>query len=294
MVGHILGSVECVNSSLTEAKPHVLVVGMDGIRHDALLAAQTPVIDRIASGGVLLPVRVHDKNLTISGPVWSTVATGVYQDKHGVTGNSVRPAELANYPDFTERLRTARPELNTMIAVSWLPLAADVECGPIFSSRGWVADPDPEVANDSQSWLVADDDVADHASGRLRSEDLAASFVYFGEGDVHAHNHGTGPDYIACIERCDARLGMLLDAIDSRPSRSAEEWTVVVVTDHGHLDAGGHGGDSDEERTAWMAAAGPGLPAGISRLDHADIAVQVLSIFGLQVDGLDGIPFGGR
>jgi predicted AlkP superfamily pyrophosphatase or phosphodiesterase len=283
-----------VNSSLTAVEPHVLVVGIDGIRHDALLAARTPVIDGIAAVGVLLPVRVHQKNLTISGPVWSTVATGVYQDKHGVTGNSVHPPELAQYPDFTQRLRAARPELETMVAVSWLPLATDVDCGPIFSSRGWFTDPDPEVANDSKSWRIADDAVARYASERLRTENLAASFVYFGEGDVQAHNHGTGPDYTACIERCDARLGMLLDAIDSRPTRSGEAWTVVVVTDHGHLDDGGHGGDSDEERTAWMAAAGPALPADVAGLDHADIAVQVLSMFGLATDGLDGVPFGSR
>lgn len=274
--------------------PHVLVVGIDGIRHDSLLAAKTPFIDRLAEAGVLLPVRVHEKNLTISGPVWATVATGVYMDRHGVQGNEVHPGELAAFEDFTALVRRQRPELQTMIATSWFPLSQATACGPLFSSGGWANPVDPERENNNESWLRADDEVAQYASARLRTDDLAVSFVYFGEGDVNAHNHGTGPDYTACIERCDARVGMLLEAIERRATRAREEWTVIVVTDHGHLDEGGHGGDSDEERLAWMVASGAGLPKHITALDHADIAVQVLATFDISADALSGVPFGQR
>lgn len=283
-----------VKNPASALAPHVLVVGIDGIRHDFLLEARTPVLDRLSAAGALLPVRVHEKNFTVSGPVWATVATGVYMDRHGVVGNSIHPPELAAFEDFTALLRAQRPGLATMIAVSWFPLVVRTECGPLFSSGGWVNSVDPESANSNESWIRADDEIAAYASARLSAEDLAASFVYFGEGDVHAHNHGTGPGYTACIERCDARLGQLLEAIDSRPTRAQEEWTVIVVTDHGHLDEGGHGGDSDEERTAWMLASGPGLPEGIKALDHADIAVQVLATFGADHHGLAGVPFGRR
>lgn len=283
-----------MNNSLTTRKPHVLVVGIDGIRYDSLVAAQTPVMDKLARAGVLLPVRVHEKNHTVSGPVWATVATGVYMDRHCVVDNSAHPIEMASFPDFTARVRAERPELQTMVAASWLPLATATECGPLFTSGGWVNDIDPETDNNNASWIKADDEIADYASAKLRSEDLAVSFVYFGEGDVNAHNHGVGPDYTSCIERCDMRLGMLLDAIDSRPTRLEEDWTVLVVTDHGHVDAGGHGGDSDEERTAWMVASGAALPAKIAALDHADIAVHVLETFGIPFHELDGVSIGKR
>ncbi len=36
----------------------------------------------------------------------------------------------------------------------------------------------------------------------------------------------------------------------------------MVVTDHGHLDRGGHGGREPEVTTAWAAAAGPGISPG--------------------------------
>lgn len=283
-----------MNSMETVRKQHVLVVGIDGIRYDSLRQANTPVMDSLEAEGVLLPVRVHDKNFTVSGPVWATVATGVYMDQHRVVGNSIHPPELAQFKDFTALLRESKPELETMIAVSWFPLAASVECGPIFSSTGWVNDVDPELENNNASWIKADDEVAAYAAARLRDEDLAVSFVYFGEGDVNAHNHGVGPDYIECIERCDARLGLLLQAIEARPNRGNEDWSVLAVTDHGHLDKGGHGGESPEERTAWMLASGATIPAGITAMDHADIATHVLATFGVDATGLAGVELGKR
>ena len=275
-------------------EPHILVVGMDGIRHDVLLAAHTPVIDRLASNGVLLPVPVHEKNVTISGPVWATVATGVYMDQHGVLGNEDQPIGTAGFADFAELLRAARPELQTMVAATWFPLVRRGGCGPLFSSGGWVPPVDPEDENSGPSWITADDDAAAYAAARLAVEDLAVSFVYFGESDVHAHSFGTGPGYTDCIQRCDARLGLLLNAIEQRPNRAQEDWTVIVVTDHGHLDEGGHGGDSREERTAWMLASGASVPEGITALDHADIAAHVLATFGVDHSALAGIPFGRR
>ncbi|MFE4196265.1 alkaline phosphatase family protein [Paenarthrobacter sp. NPDC056912] len=275
-------------------EPRVLVVGIDGVRYDSLLAANTPAADRIASQGFLIPARVHRKNATISGPVWATVATGVYADRHLVTGNSHHPEELDRYPDFTAALRESRPGLQTMIAASWHPLAEGVHCGPLFSSRGWVPQPDPEEANDADSWVSADDAVMEYAARRLETEDLAASFVYFGEADVEAHNRGTGDGYTAAIERCDARLDALLTAIERRPQRVGEDWTVIVATDHGHLDSGGHGGDSEAERTAWIAGCGTSVPHDITEVDHADVFAHVLTMFGIKATNSEGVPFGQR
>ena len=281
-------------NSTSDGAPHVLVVGIDGVRYDSLRQAHTPVIDRLAETGVLLPVRVHEKNVTISGPVWATVATGVYMDQHGVEGNEDQPLGTAGFEDFTALLRAQHTELQTMIAATWMPLVRRGGCGPLFSSGGWAPPVDPEDEDTAESWILADDDAAAYAVSRLAVDDLAVSFVYFGECDVQAHRFGVGLGYIDCIERCDARLGLLLDAIERRPQRAQEDWTIIVVTDHGHLDEGGHGGDSAEERTAWMLASGAGVPEGIKSLDHADIAVQVLTTFGVDHSALAGVPFGQR
>ncbi|MCC3773396.1 hypothetical protein [Streptomyces sp. UNOB3_S3] len=67
--------------------------------------------------------------------------------------------------------------------------------------------------------------------------------------------------------------------------------------DHGHVDAGGYGGDSPEERTAWLAGCGPLFPPGtpVGPVRHPDVAAQVHASLGRTVDPhwtLDGRPFG--
>ena len=56
----------------------------------------------------------------------------------------------------------------------------------------------------------------------------------------------------------------------------------MVITDHGHLDQGGHGGREPEVATAWAAAAGPGIrpggPPPVTRQDQ--IAPLVLAALG--------------
>ena len=118
----------------------------------------------------------------------------------------------------------------------------------------------------------------------------------------YAETDKTGADpFSAPYWYVDAGMGVLLmlqTAVDEGLSRAEEEWTVIVVTDHGHLDEGHHGGDSDEERSAWIAAAGPGIGADFGRgVDHADIPVHILRRLDVPIDPawqLDGVDFGQR
>ena len=70
---------------------------------------------------------------------------------------------------------------------------------------------------------------------------------------------------------------------------------MIVVTDHGHVDEGGHGGDSEVERTAWIAASGPGIEAGVDMgtLRHVDVAAHVFEAIGLS-ESMAGLPLGGK
>jgi arylsulfatase A-like enzyme len=88
------------------------------------------------------------------------------------------------------------------------------------------------------------------------------SFVYLGAVDFAGHATGAGDVYRAALRAADQRVGRLLGTVRARPSYPRERWTAVVVTDHGHLDEGGHGGREAEVTTAWAAAAGPGIAPG--------------------------------
>ncbi|KUO02845.1 hypothetical protein [Streptomyces caeruleatus] len=116
-----------------------------------------------------------------------------------------------------------------------------------------LADPDPDPDPDPGPGPGPGPDPAD---------DAVASFVHLGAPDETAHVLGCGETYEASIRRADARLGRPLAAVRSRPSYADEQWTFLVVTDQRRVDAGGHGGRTPEERTAWPAAAGPGIRPG--------------------------------
>lgn len=277
-------------------RPHVVVLGLDGVRYDTLLAARTPELDAVAAAGFLAPVRVNDAAPTISGPGWATIATGVLADKHGIYDNDLTGHQIATYPDFLTRVRAALPHRATRAWGSWPQLVRETYGGPIFLGGGGLPYGDDPPAAD---WDRADELVAESAATALGAEDLAAAFVYFGLPDVVAHEEGLTPAYTAAVESCDRRIGRVLAAIRRRPSYDRERWTVIAVTDHGHVDVvGGHGGDTDAERTAWIAACGPGVPGEPPGwLEQADVHAHVLAALGVEARrewALTGRPFSAR
>ncbi|OUD02534.1 phosphodiesterase [Streptomyces swartbergensis] len=288
---------------------------MDGLRFDRLTRcpATAPVLHGLMTAGAhgtsLLPYgRAEDgpsagTAYTDSGPGWSSVLTGVWPDRHGVTGNDFLGADYTRYPDFLSRAATARPALRTAAVVSWPEL---VDRGVLGAAIGRRVRHDGE----SDGYETADRLVADTAAHWLTEDDPDALFVYFGATDEAGHATGPlSPAYDRALLAQDAHLGRLLETIDAR--RACEHWTVLVTTDHGHLDTGGHGGDTRAEREVFVILAEPGMPGtlaepgmpgtlaepgmpGGTRLDSPrliDIAPTVLDRLGIPVDpawGLQG------
>jgi len=260
------------------SRGHVLVIGVDGVRFDLLGQDTTPSIWEFGQAGFLAPVIIDAATPTLSGPCWATIATGTGVDGHGITGNDLTGHRLAGNPDFVTV--ATRAGLATLLAVSgWPPLAWTEDGGPLFAEATR-----REFAAVTQTGLVAWD-AADEAITALAASILAQdgprlSFVYLGAVDITGHAAGAGAVYRAAARAADQRVGRLLAAVRSRPSR--EQWTVVVVTDHGHLDRGGHGGREPEVTTAWAAAAGPGIIPGAAPLitRQAQVAPLVLAAVG--------------
>jgi Type I phosphodiesterase / nucleotide pyrophosphatase len=134
-----------------------------------------------------------------------------------------------------------------------------VRGGQLFaeaSRREFVAVTESSVA----AWETADEAVTDLAAAIVTEDGPRLSFVYLGAVDIAGHITGTGAVYRAAAQAADRRVGRLGAAVRGRPADEQQNWTVVVVTDHGHLDQGGR---QSEVTTAWAAAAGPGIGPGI-------------------------------
>ncbi|WP_236245055.1 alkaline phosphatase family protein [Streptomyces sp. CC210A] len=272
------------------SKDKVLVVGMDGLRHDRIDAADAPRLKAIRAAGTFGTSLLYANPMaaTSSGPGWSTISTGVWPDKHGVRDNSFTGRDYGRYPGFLARLHQVRPELSLFAAVDWKPLDT---YGTVTAG----ADAKLVLDGDRDGYAGHDETITATTVSVLRDQNPDVAFVYLGNTDVVAHSWGTGSRYLHALAVQDAQLGRMLDAIEARPTRASERWTVIVCTDHGHVDSGGHGGSSIPERMTFVLATGPGIAAGARPHDTrlVDVAATVFHQLGVTPDpswGLDGRP----
>ena len=271
--------------------PRVLVIGIDGVRVDILARADTPTLDSLAEAGFFSD-EAKTRVRTVSGPGWSSMLTGVRTAKHGVDSNNFAGNRYSEWPDFLTRIESARPELGTFAVVDWPPLGTTDSGGPLLSDR---IDVKLNFDGETDGYGPADAQSVEAAVTHLRSAPVHAAFVYLGDPDVVSHDTDSFSDeYVASIETSDAQVEELLDALRSRPGYADEDWLILVSTDHGRNDAGGHGGTSPSETTIFFLASGPSVSPGRTDCppEIVDVAATALAHLGIVTEGLDGTPRG--
>lgn len=183
----------------------VVWVLVDGLRLDA--SRRMPVLNALRSQGT--DVLGQAEFPTFSGPNFVAQASGIEPAASGVLSNGY-PGEVALDSVFR---RAKLAGLRTAV------LTTDPDHGLSDTYGSWtdetrIADPDLDLPPATQ--LV---------------------FAHIGYVDWIAHDYGTqSPEYRDAVARADASIGRIAHALD--PSREA----LVVTSDHGNIDAGGHGG----------------------------------------------------
>ncbi|MEL3951047.1 alkaline phosphatase family protein [Streptomyces sp. LNU-CPARS28] len=266
-------------------KPKVLIIGLDGALLSRIKDAAAPTLKSLMADGLTAPSALYANPLapTSSGPGWSTLLTGVWPDKHKVLGNDFTGHDLARYPDFMTRAEAAKPSLNTYAVSSWAPIT-DTIFSPKVDAR--VSTPSAEYDTGTTARAVA----------RLRDSDPDAVFAQLDNIDHAGHSHGAASQaYLDAIRTADGQVGQMVAAVQARASYGDEDWLIMITADHGHTDAGGHGGSSWAERQTFLIARGGGAAAGSVRHDvrMPDVAVSALAHLGVPIDpawGLDGRP----
>lgn len=274
--------------------PKVLVIGIDGIRPDVLMDVNTPNIDELAAEG-FLSNHARTGYPSVSGPGWSSMLNGVWPDKHGVTDNSFEGERYNDFPDFLTRIEQVRPELETFAVTDWAPLGHSDQGRPPISDAV-----DIKLVLDGYElgWAEADAKSVQLAVEQLENSNPDALFVYLGNPDEISHEHSSiGSEYRDAIALADEHVGILVQALRDRPTYSDEDWLILSSTDHGRRSDGGHGGDSEEERTIYFLANGPSVvtPTLPDSTFIVDIAVTALTHLKIQIDPswqLDGKPVG--
>ncbi len=220
---------------------HVLVIGIDGLRGDAIQChgcADTPALDSLIAGGAF-----HDNLVaggvqsTFSGPGWSTVFTGFWADQHGVTSNDASlPLQKPHVFDLIEQ---AYPSATTAVVADWRNLTSNLRSKGadfVLSNRN----KDSQQATDQvKEWLGWDNAPT-------------AIFYYLHNVDIHTQAYAPlHPTYKAKLSGEDQQIQQVLDALVARPDYADEQWLILVTSDHGGLNTG-HGGQSASERNTFL------------------------------------------
>lgn len=273
------------------AQPKSLVIGIDGMGfgEQGFSVASTPNMDSLINGtwktgyngayGVAFAGGVAGESTeqpTSSGPGWATIFSGVWADRHDVYNASFTNPDFENNPTYFETLEENVPNLFS-----------------VSIAGGFIRDDIIATVNDGNSRMDVST-AAPQATAYLNGLDTnlpIALFVYDPNVDGAGHTCGTnGLCYSDAITEADEFVGELLDAIAGRPNFAAEDWQIIVTSDHGHLpDALGHGGQSDAEKNSPLIVSSKSITQGSIQspnqygVSNADVAPTVLAHFGLPI-----------
>lgn len=219
----------------------VLIFGLDGVRPDALKAANTPTIDALAANGTYSWDALNE-GTTSSGPGWSNILTGAWQGKHGVEDNSFSGSMYDKFPSLFKYIENHNSQLYTVSVCEWHPINNSIirsEADDVVNTSG---------PSDTESKVIS----------MLKFQNPDALFVHLDSPDGAGHGYGFSsdvPQYISTLEAVDASMGRMLEALEARPNRDKENWLVIVTTDHGGLGTS-HGGNSIEEKNIFLIVSG--------------------------------------
>lgn len=261
-----------------QAQNKVIILGIDGCRPDALLAANTPNLDALWKDGAYT-FKSKTDDLSWSGVCWTSMLTGVWKEKHNVYSNDYKNPNVAEYPHFFNLAKQQRPELRTYSIANWAPVHKILQKN------------DATVMKHEES----DEFVTKSVVNALQNEDVDAMFVHLDNVDHAGHSSGYAlhnPEYIQSIEQIDVEVGDIVNAIKNRKNYANENWLILVSTDHGGSGTN-HGKAIPEHTTTFYIASGKDVKKGEidKQVYITDVAVTALKHLNIDLKeewGLDG------
>ncbi len=270
-------------SAMATQKRKVLFIGIDGTRSDALQSANTPNIDALIAHGAY-SYDAWCLGITVSGPSWSSMFTGVWYPKHGVTDNSYSGSQFDKYHEYPALAKQYKPGLYAAEVMEWPPLIdniANIYDG--YNVRIHVPDGGTTTTGTAALTYLADTNV-----------DIMT--IYYDKVDLTGHSSGfspLNPAYISAIESVDANIGTVIAALHARPTYAYEDWLILLMTDHGGILTG-HGANTDQERHIWFIADGTyiahkqlnlaGTDPGSYRITPPGVDTTILKSVPVQTD----------
>jgi predicted AlkP superfamily pyrophosphatase or phosphodiesterase len=215
----------------------VLLVSVDGMRHDDLDVVPLPNFGRLLAGGVRAPLVPIFPTKTF--PNHYSMVTGLYAEQHGVVANTMYDPDLDAWFRLSDRRAVADGRWWGGEPIWVTAERHGIRTAPLF----WPG-VEAEIGGIRPTyWLPFDDRMPNErrVTQVLEWLDLRESerprFIttYFSTVDVAGHNHGPGSAEVkAALRDVDRLIGLLLDGLAARGMLDAT--AVLVVSDHGRAE----------------------------------------------------------
>jgi hypothetical protein len=235
----------------------IVLVIVDGLRAD--VSAKMPALGTLRQHGSDLTLLASQPSL--SYPDWTNILSGAPQRISGVTTNG-----------FHQRV-----PVETLLDVAISSGERTVIVGPSSLQYLFGAGrADGRYFRDYQPGRYVSSEMVVHAVQLTTAIKPGFVLVHFPDVDEAGHAYGaSSPQYLEAAMKVDTDLSVLVNALQDGHT------TFVVVSDHGHVAGGGHGGWEPEVVNVPAVLAGPGVALGRGTGRMEDLAPTVAAVAGL-------------
>jgi hypothetical protein len=245
----------------------VVFVLVDALRDDTSRNAEVmPYLNELRAHGA--SATSHSQEPSYSAPGYSVINTGAWPHLSDGPAMNLDYAEIPTWTQDNLFSATHRAGLKTAIAGYY-----------------WFEKLIPQVDVDASFYTPLEDDTADRAVVNaalpwLESGEYQFIFIHLDQVDYAGHHEGgpQDPRWDAAAGRVDAYINEIVSQLD------LELDTVLITSDHGQINSGGHGGGEEIVLTEPLILVGAGVnPGQYPDTRMIDIAPTVTTLLGANI-----------
>ena len=248
----------------------IVFVLIDGLRYDTSLEADImPTLNQLRNQGA--SAKMHSQPPSYSAPGYGVLLTGAWP-------------YLSDAPVFNLDYE----DIPTLSQDNLFSSAKRHGRKTAVSGFYWFEKLIPENSLDIGYFTPEEDNQADRAVVDaaipwLESREYDLILIHLDQVDYAGHNEG-GPQedgWKQAANRADAMLAEIVSEMD------LSEDVLVICSDHGHIDQGGHGGHDEVTINEPFVMVGKGIKAGVyNDIFMVDVAPTLAALLGINLPAI--------